>query len=78
MGPTALKDLASLPQWAADQVLRRLALLENNLYGNIKKLHGDEVRYRLRCGDYRVLFKLDGNEILVQRVKNRKDAYGDD
>ena len=76
IGPTALSDLRKLPQRVADQVLRRIALLERNLHGDIEKLRGDECRYRLRCGDYRVLFKLSGSEILIVRVKHRKDAYG--
>ncbi|MDA1275431.1 MAG: hypothetical protein O2960_15525 [Verrucomicrobia bacterium] len=31
--------------------------------------------YRLRVGDYRVLFRLEGNTIVVYDVKDRKDAY---
>ena len=76
IGPTALTDLEKLPQRVAGQVLRRIALLENNLQGDIKKLRGDDSRYRLRCGGYRVLFKLAGSEVLIVRVKHRKDAYG--
>ncbi len=76
IGPTAQVDLERLPQHAVGQVLRRIALLETNLHGDIKKLRGDDCRYRLRCGDYRVLFKLTGNEVLIVRVKHRKDAHG--
>ena len=31
--------------------------------------------YRLRIGDYRVLFDLIGNEIVILRVQHRKDVY---
>jgi mRNA interferase RelE/StbE len=31
--------------------------------------------YRLRLGDYRVLFEFGGGTILVYRIRHRKDAY---
>ncbi len=31
--------------------------------------------YRLRVGDYRVLFDLDGKNIVILRVQHRKDVY---
>jgi len=45
--------------------------------GDVKKLTDDvHDRYRLRVGDYRVLFALEGRDILhVFSVENRKDAY---
>ncbi len=31
--------------------------------------------YRLRLGDYRVLFEFEGDTILVYRIRHRKDVY---
>ena len=31
--------------------------------------------YRLRIGDYRVLFDLEGTTIIILRVQHRKDVY---
>lgn len=31
--------------------------------------------YRLRVGDYRVLFDLHENEVVILRVQHRKDVY---
>jgi mRNA interferase RelE/StbE len=31
--------------------------------------------YRLRVGDYRVLFDLEGRDIVILRVQHRKDVY---
>ncbi len=31
--------------------------------------------YRFRIGDYRVIFDLEGNEIVVLRVGHRRDIY---
>jgi mRNA interferase RelE/StbE len=32
-------------------------------------------QYRFRIGDYRVVFDLEGNEIVVLRVGHRRDIY---
>ena len=31
--------------------------------------------YRLRMGDYRVLFDVEGGVIVIRRIGNRKDVY---
>ena len=41
----------------------------------MKKLAAKEQKYRLRVGDYRVLFRLEGRQISVYAVKDRKEAY---
>ena len=53
----------------------KLFLLEENLGGNVKKLKGSSNEYRLRDGDYRVLFELEGRRVTVYAVGNRKDIY---
>ena len=51
-------------------------LEENPRHKNVKKL-ADKEGYRLRVGDYRVLFSIDDQtrDILVYQIKQRKDAY---
>jgi mRNA interferase RelE/StbE len=42
----------------------------------VKKLHGiDPPEYRLRVGDFRVRFELDGETLRILRVRNRREAY---
>jgi mRNA interferase RelE/StbE len=72
---SALDDLRSIPKREADQILRKVLRLENGLHGNIKRLQNADVGFRLRMGDYRVLFDVIGDKILVQKVGNRKDVY---
>jgi mRNA interferase RelE/StbE len=72
---SVLEDLRSLPKREADQVLRKVQRLENGLHGNIKRLQNTDVGFRLRMGDYRVLFDVIGDRILIQKVGNRKDVY---
>ena len=45
--------------------------------GDVRKLEGAAGEYRLRVGDWRVLFTFEdsGQTLLVSRVLNRRDAY---
>ena len=49
--------------------------LQLGLHGDIKRLHETEAMYRLRMGDYRVLFDVEGGVIVIRRIGNRKDVY---
>ena len=49
--------------------------MQDNFAGNIKKLTNFTPEYRLRAGQYRVLFKIDTETLMIYRVKHRKDAY---
>jgi mRNA-degrading endonuclease RelE of RelBE toxin-antitoxin system len=46
-----------------------------DLSGDVKKLKGSRSEYRLRVGDYRVLFELEGRNVTVYAVGARKDIY---
>ena len=72
---TALDDLRSLPKREADQILRKVQRLEHGLHGNIKRLQNADAGFRLRMGDYRVLFDVLGDRIVIQKIGNRKDVY---
>ncbi|MCO5053078.1 MAG: type II toxin-antitoxin system RelE/ParE family toxin [Verrucomicrobiae bacterium] len=72
---SALDDLRSIPKREAEQILRKIQRLEQGLLGNIKRLQNADVAFRLRMGDYRILFDVVGDRILVQRIGNRKDVY---
>ncbi|MCT7978149.1 type II toxin-antitoxin system RelE family toxin [Laspinema olomoucense] len=43
----------------------------------VVKLKGDDNLYRIRIGDYRVVYVIDDQENVVRivRVKHRRDAY---
>ena len=71
----ALKQLRDLPKEQRRRVGDRLTKLQDNLAGDVKKLAAKEQKYRLRVGDYRVLFRLEGRQISVYAVKDRKEAY---
>ncbi|MCD7904731.1 MAG: type II toxin-antitoxin system RelE/ParE family toxin [Clostridiales bacterium] len=47
----------------------------NNLpAGDVKKLQGRDC-YRLRVGDYRVIFDKFGNILYINKISNRGDVY---
>lgn len=72
---TAVKDLQKIDSIDAKKLLNKIELLEDGLKGDIKRLTNYTPEYRLRSGDYRVLFELIENKIIIYRIKHRKDAY---
>lgn len=74
-GNRALKDLRKLDKKVAKRVVDKIERLIDDLSGDVKKLTDHSPNYRLRVGDNRVLFDIEGNTITVQRILNRRDAY---
>jgi mRNA interferase RelE/StbE len=76
----ALDDLAAIarqdPRTAQRIVDAVIRLAEHNI-GDVRKLAGATREYRLRVGDWRVLFIFedDGQTVVVLRILNRRDAY---
>ena len=55
--------------------MRSMEEMREDLRGNVLKLHAKGNFYRLRVGNFRVLFLLAGDAIQVYAVKDRKEAY---
>ena len=72
--PKAMKDLDSMQQDSARRVIEKIERLEHNLEGDVKRLTNFTPEYRLRVGDYRVLFEVEGNRIIVYRVRHRREV----
>ena len=72
----ALKDLAALDKSIARRIQQAIERFAEAGSGNVKKLQGiDPPEYRLRAGEWRVRFRLDGPTLQVLRIRNRKEAY---
>lgn len=71
----ARDQLRRLPKEWRKRIGAKINELQNNLAGDVKKLVAAEKKYRLRVGSYRVLFRLEGSQISVYAVKDRKEAY---
>ena len=65
--PKAIKDLDSLQRDDARRIVERIKRMRNNLEGDVKHLTNFTPEYRLRVGDFRVLFELAGNRVTVGR-----------
>ena len=74
-GAPALDDLDGLSARERAQILRKIERLQHGLHGNIKRLHEAEAAYRLRMGDFRILFDVENHVIVIRRIGNRKDIY---
>ena len=73
--PKAEKDLKSLQKGDIARVADRLHLLENDMQGDVKRLSNHSPEYRMRAGNFRALFEVVGDRIIVYRILHRKDAY---
>lgn len=74
---TAHKQITDLPTRTVERINEVIAkLAEEPRPPGVRKLFGEKA-YRIRVGDYRVLFKIDDETRLVTiyRVKHRRDVY---
>jgi mRNA interferase RelE/StbE len=71
----AMAALRALPEDVRKQIGYRLHQLQQDFSGDLKKLKGSKNEYRLRVGNYRVLFELSGKRIVVYTLGARKDIY---
>ena len=71
-----IKDLKSIGEPFKTKNEKKILELKNfpNLT-NIKKLTNFEPAYRYRIGDYRVLFDVEDDSLIVGRVLHRKESY---
>lgn len=72
------KQLDQLPIPVKKRILKRLLALEDHPQSSsAKKLSGQEEIWRLRVGDYRVIYEIQGERlvVLVLRVGHRREVY---
>jgi mRNA interferase RelE/StbE len=75
---SAVKELRKLPL----PMISRIMAADDNLSSNpypqgVRKLVSTENSYRIRSGDYRVLYNIVENKLIdeIIRVGHRKDVY---
>jgi mRNA interferase RelE/StbE len=73
--PRAVKEANALSRPERQRILERIAALADGLRGDVKRLTNLTPEYRLRVGDYRVLFEVEGTQVVVYRIKHRREAY---
>ena len=75
--PAARSQRPATPINAAEahRIVAKIEALETDLSGDVKRLTNFTPEYRLRAGNYRVLFEIKTDKVIIHRVKHRKDAY---
>lgn len=76
--PSASKELGKLPRQMAIRVVASIKELADNPYpSGVKKLSGFDRTFRIRVGDYRVLYDIYENRLVIEiiRIRHRKDVY---
>lgn len=74
----ALKELNKIDKPLRRRILATITLLEENPRPDgVKKLAGDENAWRIRIGDYRVLYEIHDGKLLVVilRAGHRRAVY---
>lgn len=75
---SAEKDLRRLDAGVQTRVIRAVERLAHDPRPDgCKKLQGSDDVWRIRVGDYRVIYTVDDVVLIVavERVRNRKDVY---
>ena len=76
--PSIEKDLRFLPKSVIVRVLRQIEALRKDPFPRqSSKLAGAEQLYRIRIGDYRVVYAVDKElrEIVVHYIRHRREVY---
>lgn len=76
--PKAEKQLAQLPRKEADKIAQKInALATIPTPQGSKKLVGYDGLYRVRQGDYRIIYEIKDHQLIITVIKigHRKDVY---
>ena len=77
--PSAVKEIEAIPKKDRARIVKKIqGLSENPRPAGCEKLSGQE-RYRLRQGDYRIVYEIHDDEVavVVVKVAHRREAYRD-
>ncbi len=67
----AEKDLAMIPKMDAQHITNAIFAMENGLVGDIKELSTYFPEYRLRVGNWRILFETSKSKIIISHHKQK-------
>ena len=76
--PSVEKDLRALPQSLVVRVFRHIQALQDEPFPRgVRKLSATDELYRIRVGDYRIVYGVDNDakQVVVYYVRHRRDVY---
>ena len=72
----ALRFLGIIPKKMYIRIREEISSLKDNPFPpNNKKLKNSDANYRIRVGDYRVLYSVESDKIIVHQIGHRKNIY---
>jgi mRNA interferase RelE/StbE len=76
--PSVEKDLRSLPKTVLTRVMKAIEGLGSEPFPRqTTKLEGSNALFRIRVGDYRIIYEVNRakREVTIHYVRHRRDAY---
>ena len=73
--PQAIKDGKRIPKKELRKIFAKIDGLKDGLQGNVRRLTNFTPEYRLRVGNYRVLFEIETDVVMIYRIMHRREAY---
>ena len=74
----AERDLKALPRAVCDRIITQLkALAHNPRPAGCRKIVGSQNDWRVRIGDYRIVYEVDNkaNTVRIMRIRHRREVY---
>ncbi len=75
---SAVKELNNIDQQIIPRIISAVENLSDNPFpSGVKKLLASDFTYRIRVGDYRIIYSIFQNRLVIEiiRVGHRKDIY---
>ena len=75
---TAERDLRRLPTAVLQRINEQILTLRHDPRpSGVKKLQGHQTGWRIRVGDYRMVYQIDdaAQTVTIIRVRHRRDVY---
>lgn len=76
--PSVYKDFRRLPEPVVERVMKRIEQLKDEpLPHGVEKLETAERLYRIRIGDYRIVYEVEMpvRQVMIHYVRHRREAY---
>ncbi len=76
--PSALRELKRIDRQVIPRIIQTVERLADDPFAaGVRKLRGAEHTYRLRVGEYRVVYEVVGAKlaVVIVRVRHRRDVY---
>ena len=79
LSPASVRALLAMPKREREQLRARLdaiAAAPGEPHPGVIAMQGQpRGRYRVRQGDWRAIFRIDGEDVLVLRIGHRREVY---